>query len=433
MASITKQSNGYREVQFVGNDGKRRTIRLGKVDQKTAELVRVRIEELSSVRITGEAASTSTSQWLRSISDKLYDRLVRTGLSSPRSNLNQQHLTLIQMVDAYIKRRDDVKYSTKLNYIQAQNYLVEFFGENRVISTITVAEGLDFRRHLRHKFSDGYTAKIIVRARLFWRDAVDRGDLTTNIFSKVPIDSEINSKNHRFIDRQIIEKVISVCPDAQWKLLIALSRYAGLRCPSEHLALKWSDIDFKADKITVHASKTEHHRNKGIRVIPIFREIAPYLQAVYDERSADSDYVITKYRSANANLRTQFLRFINKAGLTSWPRLFHNLRASCQTDLAEQFPAHVVCEWIGNSEAVARAHYLQTTPDHFQKASGKAISADKALPNSDANSDAVSSGIDSQPVIADDSYLSKIREIVRIALGCESVQLDKWPIQDLNL
>ena len=40
-----------------------------------------------------------------------------------------------------------------------------------------------------------------------------------------------------------------------------------------------------------------------------------------------------------------------------WPQLLHNLRGSCQTELAERFPSHVVWRWIGNSEAVAREHY----------------------------------------------------------------------------
>jgi hypothetical protein len=78
--------------------------------------------------------------------------------------------------------------------------------------------------------------------------------------------------------------------------------------------------------------------------------------------------VITRYRDKNANLRTQLQRIIRKSGLTAWPRLFHNLRATRQTELAEQFPAHVVCAWIGNTERVAQNHYLQVTDAHFAKA-----------------------------------------------------------------
>src|SRR5262249_45630927 len=86
-------------------------------------------------------------------------------------------------------------------------------------------------------------------------------------------------------------------------------------------------------------------------------------------------HVITRNRGdagmgngLTTNWRTQFLRILRKAGVTPWPRLFHGLRASCQTDLANKFPAHVVCEWLGNSLAVAREHYLQVTEDHYREA-----------------------------------------------------------------
>ena len=164
--------------------------------------------------------------------------------------------------------------------------------------------------------------------------------------------------------------MIAVCPDPQWKLLLALSRYAGLRCPSEHLALRWTDVDFESGRMTVRSTKTEHHADKGIRVVPIFEELRPYLAEVFNQREPDNAFVITRYRHANANLRTQFIRYIRKAGFNPWPRLFHNLRASCQTELVERFPSHVVSKWIGNSEAVARKHYLQTTDAHFSKAIG---------------------------------------------------------------
>src|SRR5690606_20916656 len=44
-------------------------------------------------------------------------------------------------------------------------------------------------------------------------------------------------------------------------------------------------------------------------------------------------------------------------------------------ELAEQFPIHVVCEWIGNSQAVAAKHYLQVTDAHFEAAQKAAQSA----------------------------------------------------------
>jgi hypothetical protein len=49
-------------------------------------------------------------------------------------------------------------------------------------------------------------------------------------------------------------------------------------------------------------------------------------------------------RNATQNLRTQFLKIIKRAGLKAWPRLFHNLRASRQTELMQRFPIYVFCE-----------------------------------------------------------------------------------------
>ena len=67
-------------------------------------------------------------------------------------------------------------------------------------------------------------------------------------------------------------------------------------------------------------------------------------------------------------LRTQFERIIRRAGAKPWPKLFQNMRASRETELAAQYPLHVVCAWIGNSPAVAKAHYLQVTEADFAKA-----------------------------------------------------------------
>jgi hypothetical protein len=55
-------------------------------------------------------------------------------------------------------------------------------------------------------------------------------------------------------------------------------------------------------------------------------------------------------------------------GLVAWPRLFQNLRTSRQTELAAQFPIRVVCQWIGNSAAIAQKHYLQVTEADFARA-----------------------------------------------------------------
>ena len=44
------------------------------------------------------------------------------------------------------------------------------------------------------------------------------------------------------------------------------------------------------------------------------------------------------------------------------------MRASRQTELLAQFPAADVCDWLGNTQAVAMKHYAMATSDSFDKA-----------------------------------------------------------------
>ncbi len=120
--------------------------------------------------------------------------------------------------------------------------------------------------------------------------------------------------------------------------------------------------------MTIRSPKTEHYEGKAERVMPIFPELRPYLEEVYDQAPDGTEFVITRYRDRNCNLRTQLERIIRRAGLKQWPKIFQNLRATRETELTERFPIHVVCEWLGNSVAVATKHYLQTTDDHFAQA-----------------------------------------------------------------
>ena len=79
----------------------------------------------------------------------------------------------------------------------------------------------------------------------------------------------------------------------------------------------------------------------------------------------------------NCNLRTTFTKIVRRAGLVACPRLFHNLRSSRQTELAEHYPSHVVCDWLGNSEDIARKYYYQTTDEHFARAAEASSNAAK--------------------------------------------------------
>src|SRR5690606_10094849 len=133
----------------------------------------------------------------------------------------------------------------------------------------------------------------------FFADALDRELVSRNPFAHkdIPRTTRENRKRDHFITRADAQLVLDACPDAEWRLLFALSRFGGLRCPSEHLSLRWKDIIWDRDRMRVTAPKTEHHEGKGTRLVPIFPELRPYLEAAYDAAEPGSEYVITRYRN----------------------------------------------------------------------------------------------------------------------------------------
>ena len=61
MASIANDPGGRRRILFVAPDGKRKAIRLGKLSQRAAEAVKLRVEHLLNAKINGYAVEADTA------------------------------------------------------------------------------------------------------------------------------------------------------------------------------------------------------------------------------------------------------------------------------------------------------------------------------------------------------------------------------------
>lgn len=368
MARIVKQPNGGRYIQFTGMDNKKKSLRLGKVAQSVAEQVKIRVERILACRLLAIPLDHDLETWVRSLSDEMAKRFAAVGLIPERIDSR-----LKPFLDKFIADRNDTKKSSRDNMAVMVNRLIDFFKPDRPLHTVTHADALDFAAMLKKRYASTTAGRTLRRCRQAFAHAVQRDLIAKNPFDGINIAMNPDPARKHFISRTVAAHVLEACPDARWRLIFALCRFAGLRCPSEHLALTWGDIDWARSRIRINSPKT------GERWCPLFPELRPHLQAAYDLAPEGTVHIIDRKTTNKTNLRTQFSRIVRKAGHKPWPKIFHNLRASCETELAEKYPIHVVCSWLGNSSAIANKHYLQVLDTHFKDAgSGDAKSDAKS-------------------------------------------------------
>ena len=360
MASVNRDSRGWRVLVQIGEE--RPTIRLGRnVRERDAHRFGENVQTLATAHRIGAKLDDETGAWLAKLPPRIYNRLAAVGLVPNRAKTEFPTLgKLRDTFDTTVK----VKLGTVAAYKQGLDSLVKFFGRDHLLSSISPLDADRWRQSLvDEKLAPATVSKRVQTARNLFRKAVRWQMLAESPFDLVKAGRQDNPDRARFIDRAMIAKVLECCPDHEWRLIVGLSRFAGLRCPSEHLSLTWTDWDVDRGALTVRAAKTN-----SVRYVPVAPELARLLQDSYDAAEPGATWIIARYRQPNSNLRTQLNRIIGKAKLTPWPRLFHNLRSSAQTEWAEQYPLASVCRWLGNSPAVAATHYLQARDTHFEAA-----------------------------------------------------------------
>ena len=77
--------------------------------------------------------------------------------------------------------------------------------------------------------------------------------------------------------------MIASCPDAEWRLLVGLARFGGLRIPSEALSLRWEHVNRERNELFIPSPKTEHHEGRESRLIPLFPELRLLLQEAFEQ------------------------------------------------------------------------------------------------------------------------------------------------------
>ncbi len=374
MASLIKKGNGRWSLQFrLRPDVDRVTITLGDVTELRAKDIQDRVEKLVVSIRRNRPPDVSTCDWVDKLDDALHAKLAEAGLVVSRVAPSEGPAVplLGKFIDELVRKRTDLKETTKTAWGHTKRCLIDFFGETRPLDRITAGEAEDFRRWLvdNQKLADNTVRRRMGFAKQFFHAAVRYEYLRKSPFAEIGgcLVRE-NRERDYFVTREEATKVLDACPSIGWRLIFALSRFGGIRIPSEYMGLRWQDVDLPGGRMVIHSPKTEHC-GKATRLVPIFPELRPYLEEAWDAAEPGAEFVISSPRGDTPG--TGMERIIRAAGLEPWPKLFQNCRATRATELvAAGWPEYKVCKWLGHTEAIAKRHYWQVTDDDYRKAAG---------------------------------------------------------------
>ncbi len=359
MAGITNYAGGLRRIQFnTEPNGKVKCIRLGRVSMKVAEFMRAKIDAIIADKLAGRPHDAEVSRWLGGLDESMLAKLRAVGLAD---GVGMATETIGGLLDRHLANQTGKK-STRIFCQQVARNLRDFYGPARLVRNISAADADAWRAWLvtDQQLAPGTISRRVKGARTVWRLAIRWKMASENPFDGIKAGPQSNETRKRFIDHETINRVIDEAPDAKWRLIIALARYAGLRIPSELADFRWRDVNWAEGFMMITSPKTAHHEGKAVRTVPIFKELRPHLMAAFDAAPPGAEYVIADRGTSNINLRTQLHRIIRRAGIAPWPKTFQNLRASRETELLRDFDLATVCRWIGNTPAVAAQHYAMS-------------------------------------------------------------------------
>lgn len=375
MASIVNDPGGLKRISFAAAGGKRGSIRLGSVPQSLAQDVCDMITRIQSCMHAPHLLGNDVVEWARKLPGPLYDKIARAGFLPAREIAPAAvGVTIQQLIAAVTLELAHKKLSTRVRYATHYAHLLEYFTAGRSVAGVTPRDADSFITWLRTEKQ--HSAPTVTRSSKAFRFLFNRACrwdwIARNPFDGIKGGATTDHSRKHFISVEDFETLIDNMPDREFRCVLALSRYGALRCPSEVLKLRWIDVRWAEGKMFVRSPKTEGHEGGEFREVPLFPRLYEILWDWFEHAPEGSVHIIESSRESTKNFRTRLIRLIERAGLKQWPKLFHNMRASRESELLADYPLVTVCKWLGHSPSVAANHYLMDPRQdaNFRQAAG---------------------------------------------------------------
>jgi hypothetical protein len=392
----------------VTNAGKRSTQAVTLGSSSVLSLVQAtRLDEgITSIRVSnefGEALSGDQIKFLASLPDKLHRKLAQLGFARKRQATRSKDSFTLENVRNEFQEGRDVKESTLDNEDRALDLLEGFFDKDKDVRDITELEAERCAKWLRKQrlIGTGKLASSTVSGHLRKITGLFTYMVKAKLIGENPF-GNINKAMKRDKSKDCVVTVeeaddyINAVEHPQWKAIIAIARYCGVRGPSDLLYMQRKHVNFDKKQVTFPSVKN------GNRNCPMFPEVVEHFQWLCDREDAPNGYLFKDIEQGghgkkcswegarvsgklkDLNLRkTPNDSYRRATGKNPIPRFFKNCRATRVTDLIkkEGFSQHTVCEWIGHTEEISKNHYqMMIEEDHSRATEPK--NAPKTAPKS---------------------------------------------------
>jgi integrase len=410
MASRYTAPNGDTWIFVKAANKKRRPVRLGSQTRHDAEEAERRVETIERCFHRGGDLDPMTRMWVQQLPAVLHDRLARTGLL-PEDLVDRERSTptyaapaapvtppvrdcsLDRLVTRWQETVAQVEPQTVGNYDREVDRLRRFVswldlideqeaeqngGKPRKrmkdIRHLVAADGARFpgwmEKHGRVKGDKALSKSTISRSvgtiQRIVEHAVLEEWILKNPFGHLTRQGEFNEDRHVYVTARLIDHLIEISGDDELAAMLALSRYASYRGPSEFKSLCWIDVDWENAMIAITASKTKRYRNGKRRRAPLNERCIKLLNRLWDRAGESQDKVFPRLGDLDSSQLSERVEILcRRTGVALWEKPWINLRASCETDWQQidKMQPFETAAYMGHSATVALLHYNRVAKD----------------------------------------------------------------------
>jgi len=272
-------------------------------------------------------------------------------------------------------KRVTVKESSYVRYRSIiKNQILPLFGD-RDIASIKISEIKRWFNYWIEKRSNTTAIYIANTFSMIFKEAFYDQVIEKNPFDYIKRPKK-KQEGAKPFDVETMKMLIATA-EGWFQNFLALSFFTGLRT-GEAVALKWEDIDLKAQELEVKRSRrygkdVEPKTHKSQRIVPIFDELLPYLQNQYERTGEEGGYVFlthlgTPFNDGNRIRDHQWKRLLEKVELP-YQRLYDTRSTFATMMLSSgKFSVNHIAQMMGHTTVDMLIHrYNKFIPSEIRK------------------------------------------------------------------